>query len=43
MAMKVKDLIEKNNFRLIKNFYYPLFHYKDMLFFNQTYDIWIII
>jgi FkbM family methyltransferase len=36
---KVKDLIEKNNFRLIKNFYYPLFHYKDMLFFNQTYDI----
>ena len=35
---KIKKLLKKNNFKLIKNFYYPSFHYKDMLFRNERYN-----
>ena len=34
---KIKKLLNKNNFKLIKNFYYPSLHYKDMLFKNEKY------
>lgn len=34
---EVKDLITKYEFKLIKNFYYPSLHYKDMLFINKRY------
>ena len=34
---KIKKLLKKNNFKLIKNFYYPSLHYKDMLFKNEKY------
>jgi FkbM family methyltransferase len=35
---KIRYLLKKNNFKLIKNFYYPSFHYKDMLFKNERYN-----
>jgi FkbM family methyltransferase len=34
---KVKKLIIKYNFRKLKNFYYPLLHYRDILFVNKRY------
>ena len=34
---KIKKLLNKNNFKLIKSFYYPSLHYKDMLFKNEKY------
>ena len=34
---KVKKLIIKCNFRKLKNFYYPLLHYRDILFVNKRY------
>ena len=35
---KIKKLLKKNNFKLIKSFYFPSFHYKDMLFMNENYN-----
>ena len=35
---KIQKLFKKNNFKLIKNFYFPSLHYKDMLFKNERYD-----
>ena len=35
---KIKKMLKKNDFKLIKNFYYPSFHYKDMLFRNKRYN-----
>jgi FkbM family methyltransferase len=34
---KIKKLLKKNHFKLIKSFYYPSLHYKDMLFQNEKY------
>ncbi len=34
---KVKKLLIKYNFQLIKSFYFPTLHYKDMLFINTRY------
>lgn len=34
---KVERLIIKNNFRKLKNFYYPTLHYRDILFVNKRY------
>ena len=35
---KIQNLLKKNNFKIIKNFYFPSFHYKDILFKNERYD-----
>ena len=32
---KVKNILLKNNFEIIKNFYFPTLHYKDVLFKNR--------
>ena len=34
---KIKKLLKKNHFKLIKSFYYPSLHYRDMLFQNEKY------
>jgi len=34
---KVKKLLVKYNFTIIKSFYYPTLHYRDILFFNKKY------
>lgn len=34
---KVKKLLVKYNFSMIKSFYYPTLHYKDILFINKKY------
>ena len=31
----VNNFLKKNNFQLIKSFYYPTFHYKDLLYENK--------
>ena len=31
----VNDFLLKNNFKIIKNFYYPTLHYKDVLYKNK--------
>lgn len=35
---KIRYILEKKKFRLIKSFYFPSFHYRDMLFKNNRYD-----
>ena len=34
---KVKKFLSKNNFKVVKSFYYPTLHYKDILFLNKKY------
>ena len=34
---KVKKILIKYNFIMIKSFYYPTFHYRDILFINKKY------
>jgi FkbM family methyltransferase len=36
---KVKKLLIKYNFIMIKSFYYPTLHYRDILFINKRYKI----
>lgn len=33
----VKKLIIRNNFKVVKSFYYPTLHYRDILFLNKKY------
>ena len=35
----VKNLLIRNNFTIIKSFYYPTLHYRDILFRNKKYKI----
>jgi FkbM family methyltransferase len=34
---KIKKFLIKNNFLVIKSFYFPTFHYRDILFLNKKY------
>ena len=34
---KIKKLLTKNNFEMIKSFYFPTLHYRDILFLNKKY------
>ena len=35
---RVKKLLIKNNFKIIKSFYFPTLHYRDILFLNKRYN-----
>ena len=35
---KIKKLLEDNNFKKIKSFYFPSLHYRDILFLNKRYN-----
>jgi FkbM family methyltransferase len=36
---KAKKLLIKNNFEIIKSFYFPTLHYRDILFLNKKYKL----